>query len=83
MVEDESVFKREQDRYMLQSFKLSSVLGIIFAFLSVVIVSSVAVYAIYSGFGTAAASIMATCIVGVIIAFIQRKKQEKENKNQK
>lgn len=80
MVEDESLFKREQDRRMLNSFKPSTILGILFAFLSVVIVSAVAVYAIYSGFGGAGASIMATCIVGVIIAFLQRKKREAEEK---
>jgi uncharacterized membrane protein len=77
MVEDESAFKREQDRYMLKSFQQSSVLGIVFAFLSVIIISSVSVFAIYKGFG---ASIMATCVIGVIIAFIQRRKQNSEEK---
>jgi uncharacterized membrane protein len=80
MVEDESAFKREQDRYMLKSFQQSSVLGIVFAFLSVIIISSVSVFAIYKGFGASGASIMATCVIGVIIAFIQRRKQNSEEK---
>lgn len=80
MVEDESQFKREQDRRMLNSFKMSTILGIVFAFLSVLIVSAVAVYAIYSGFGGAGASIMATCIVGVIISFLQRRKRNTDEK---
>lgn len=77
MVEDESEFKRSLDREMFKSFKISSVMGIIFAFLSVLVISCVAIYAIYKGFGTASASIMATCVVGVIIAFIQRRKRTK------
>jgi uncharacterized membrane protein len=80
MVEEESKFKREHDRNMLKSFKLTSILGIVFAFMSVITVSLVAVYAIFKGLGTAAASIMATCIVGVIIAFIQRRKATKAEK---
>jgi uncharacterized membrane protein len=80
MVENESIFKQEQDKQVLASFSQSAVLGIIFAFLSVLVISSVAVYAIYKGFGTAAASIMATCVVGVIIAFIQRRRLSKEER---
>jgi xanthine/uracil permease len=60
--------------------RLPCILGIVFAFLSVLTISSVATYAIYRGFGAAAASIMATCVVGVIIAFIQRRKLNKEER---
>lgn len=81
MVEDESQFKREQDRRMLNSFKMSTILGIVFAFLSVLIVSAVAVYAIYSGFGGAGASIMATCIV-VLLSLFYREESETQMRKQ-
>lgn len=77
MVEAESEFKRGHDRDMLKSFKLSTVLGMVSAFLSVVVVSCVAVFAIYKGFSTAAATIMSTTAAAVIIAFLQRKNRSK------
>lgn len=79
LVEEESAFKRTHDSDMFKSFRFSTILGIVCAFLSVVVIASVAIYAIYKGSAQSAAYIMGTCVVGVIIAFLQRKKLIKED----
>jgi uncharacterized membrane protein len=74
LVEKESAFKQEYDRSSLGALKISTVLGIVAAILAVAIVAVVSIYALYRGYEGAAATIMSTCVVGVVIAFIQKRK---------
>lgn len=78
MVEEESKFKREADRRNFKSYHTSTILGMVSALLSVLLVCGVSAYAISAGYGTEAAAIMGTCATAVIIAFLQRRKRTSE-----
>jgi uncharacterized membrane protein len=76
--EVEGAHKRDLDRSLIAGYKTKSILGMCFAFATVLAISGVAVYALYMGFPVAAAGIMTACIASAILAFINQRKEAKE-----
>lgn len=79
MAENEMKHRHENESHLSRSVTRTAIVSIIFAFLSVIILSSLVFYALYKNFDTVAASIAVGSIAAVAGIFISvkvtRKKQ--------
>lgn len=78
MAENEMEHRHVQENRMSKSVIITTIISIIFAFLSVIILSGITFYALYKGYDTVAASIAVGAIAAVAGVFIFFK--SKQNK---
>lgn len=78
MAESEMEHRHVQENRMSKSVIITTIISIIFAFLSVIILSGITFYALYKGYDTVAASIAVGAIAAVAGVFIFFK--SKQNK---
>ena len=79
MAEQEALARRENERQRIKHSITIAYIGVIFAFLSVIIVSTLVWYSIYKSFEQTAAYIAVGCIAavaGVFVFFRRNKKRE-------
>ena len=77
MAEEEAKSRRHNERTTIKHTLIIAYLGIIFAFISVIIVSSLVYYAIYKSYEQTAAAIAVGCIAAVagVFMFFRRSKK--------
>jgi uncharacterized membrane protein len=75
MAEKELDHQQDIDNATIISFRQNAILGIVVAFLSVIIIAGLCFYAIYKGYPTAAASMFVGSAAAVVSAFLLQKKQ--------
>lgn len=80
MAEKEQINRHTNETRMTKQVGLMSLLGIIFAFLSVLVLSGLVFFAIWKGFATAASTIAVGAIAAVASVFIIFKRRMKSDK---
>jgi len=74
MAENEAINRHKNEASTTKMLIKTSYMGMIFAFLSVIIVSGLVAYGFYLGFATQSAAIATGTIVGIAGVFLMRKK---------
>lgn len=80
MAEEEMRHRHENDNRLSKGIMRTTIMSIVFAFISVLILSSIVVYSLYKGYSTVAASIAVGSIAAVASVFIFFKSSSKSNK---
>lgn len=78
MAETEQKFRHQNENKTRKGIITSTYLGMIFAFLAVLVVSCIVVYAFYLGHPTQAAAIATGVIVSVAAVFIYRRRLKRK-----
>ncbi len=76
MAEDEARHRHESEASTRKMLVRTSYLGMIFAFLSVLIVSTIVFYTLYKGYAWEASTIATGVIVGIAGVFLYRRKNK-------
>ena len=78
MAENEAKNRHKREEMMTKTFMLTTILGIVFAFSSVILICGLVFYAISHGFGAEAATIAVGAIASVAGVFIFFKRAKKD-----